>query len=197
MRKLLSAMVVVFSMGAIGTVFAQDFEKGLKAHREKDYQTALKEWRYLADRGDAEAQSWIGIMYDLGNGVLRDKKEAMVWYRKAADQGHVGAQTWIGRMYYFGVSVIQDYKESLLWFRKAAEQGGEAAQFAMAVSYEYGRGVIQDDVYAHMWYNIAASNDAKDGLKYRDEIANKMTATDISKAQDLARECERKRYKGC
>jgi hypothetical protein len=48
-----------------------------------------------------------------------------------------------------------------------------------------------------MYYNIAASNDAKDASKWRDELAKKMTAVDISKAQELARECVKKNYKGC
>ena len=63
--------------------------------------------------------------------------------------------------------------------------------------YEYGQGVIQDDVYAHMWFNIAASMGDAWATKNRNIIAERMTASDISKAQELARECVRKNYKGC
>ena len=48
-----------------------------------------------------------------------------------------------------------------------------------------------------MWFNLAGFNGDKNGSKNRDIIAKRMTATDISKAQKLARECIRKKYKGC
>ena len=48
-----------------------------------------------------------------------------------------------------------------------------------------------------MWWNIAASNGDKESSKWRDEIAKKMTAAEIAKAQELARECVKKNYKGC
>jgi len=65
------------------------------------------------------------------------------------------------------------------------------------VMYEFGTGVLQDKVYAHMWYNIAASNGFESAASYRDKVANRLTAADLSKAQDLARDCVRKEYKGC
>jgi hypothetical protein len=48
-----------------------------------------------------------------------------------------------------------------------------------------------------MWANIAASNGSENAVKVRDRVAEKMTSTDISKAQNLARECVAKNYKGC
>ena len=48
-----------------------------------------------------------------------------------------------------------------------------------------------------MWWNIAASSGHASAVKNRDIVAEKMTAADISKAQDLARECVKKNYKGC
>ena len=48
-----------------------------------------------------------------------------------------------------------------------------------------------------MWSNIAALSGYKDASKNRDLIAKKMTPTQIEKAQELARECVRKEYKGC
>ena len=63
--------------------------------------------------------------------------------------------------------------------------------------YFNGNGVIQDNVYAHMWWNIAASSGNDAAVIDRDMVAKKMTAADISKAQELARECVKKNYKGC
>jgi hypothetical protein len=59
------------------------------------------------------------------------------------------------------------------------------------------RCLIQDNVYAHMWWNIAASSGNKIAVKNRDILAKQMTPADISTAQKLARECVRKKHKGC
>jgi TPR repeat protein len=39
------------------------------------------------------------MMYDNGEGVLQDDKEAIKWYQKAAEQGHASAQFSLGVMY--------------------------------------------------------------------------------------------------
>ena len=83
------------------------------------------------------------------------------------------------------------------WYRKSAEQGDAGAQYNLGLMYAKGQGVLQDNVYAHMWWNIAGSTRVAIAIKNRDIVAKKMTASDISEAQKLARECVRKKYKGC
>jgi hypothetical protein len=56
---------------------------------------------------------------------------------------------------------------------------------------------MRDDIYAHMWGSIAASNGNESGGELRDIIENLLTLSQLQKAQDLARECVRKKYKGC
>ena len=90
-----------------------------------------------------------------------------------------------------------DYATALREWEPLAEQGNASAQLNLGVMYGMGRGVIRDDVYAHMWGNIAATNGHKLGAKLRDFVGKKMTPADISTAQRLARECVRKKYKGC
>ena len=63
--------------------------------------------------------------------------------------------------------------------------------------YDEGKGVIQDNVYAHMWFNLAASNGDENGGELRDGVAKQMTPSDISAAQNLARKCIARNYKGC
>lgn len=55
------------------------------------YATALREFRLLAEQGDANAQYNLGTMYDNGEGVREDDEEAAKWYRKAAEQGDATA----------------------------------------------------------------------------------------------------------
>ena len=84
--------------------------------------TLRNKWVRKAEQGDALAQAYIALMYDLGVGVPEDKKEALKWYRKAAEQGHAKAQFNLGVMYGKGEGVPKDYKEVAKWIRKAAEQ---------------------------------------------------------------------------
>ncbi|MBQ9561130.1 MAG: sel1 repeat family protein [Prevotella sp.] len=44
-------------------------------------------WRKAAEQGYAYAQFSLGVCYDDGTGVTKDKSQAVYWYRKASDQG--------------------------------------------------------------------------------------------------------------
>ena len=114
-----------------------------------------------------------------------------------AEQGNAAAQYYLGNMYEYGDGVPQDYKTAVKWYRLAAEQGDAYAQSNLGWMYAFGNGVLKDYVYAHMWENIAASNGNENEGKLRDFVEKKMTPTQIVDAQKLARECVRKKYKGC
>ena len=118
-------------------------------------------------------------------------------YITAAEQGHADAQNNLGEMYSKGQGVPQDYAEAVRWYRLAAEQGYAPAQNNLGAAYQLGDGVLQDNVMAHMWYNIASANgDPKSGER-RDERAGLMSQTDISTAQEMARECMSSNYQNC
>ena len=187
------ALLVIPAVSASG----QDFQKGVAAYRSGDYATALREWTPLAEQGHASAQGNLGVMYENGQGAPQDYKAAVRWYRLAAEQGQASAQYNLGVMYRKGQGVPQDDKAAVNWYRLAAEQGHAAAQNNLGGMYAQGQGVTQDNVYAHMWWNIAASSGLKDAVENRDIVAGKMTPAQIEKAQDLARECVAKNYKGC
>ena len=199
MKKTIKAVALGLSLffATVSVCYSQDFDTGLDAFFSGDYATALREWRPLAEQGDSVAQFFLGVMYDDGQGVTQDDKEAVKWYGLAAAQGYANAQHNLGLMYANGEGVIQDYKEAVRLYGLAAAQGNANAQHNLGVMYNYGMGVIQDNVYAHMWFNIAASSGIEEAVKGRDILAGKMTASQLEKAQELARECVKKEYKGC
>jgi uncharacterized protein len=82
-------------------------------------------------------------------------------------------------------------------WRPLAEQGNADAQNNLSAMYCKGQGVLQNNVYEHIWWNIAASNGAGYAVKNRDIAAKKMITEQVAQAQKLARECVRKKYKGC
>jgi uncharacterized protein len=197
MKNLTICLTLAVLLASAGTSWGADFNKGLAAAKSGDFATALQEWTPLAEQGYADAQFYLGWMYEKGKGVLQDYKTAVKWYTLPAEQGYADAQFYLGLMYEKGQGVLQDYKTALKWYTLAAKQGDAAAQFTLGRMNRDGQGVPQDFVYAHMWWNIAASNGDENGGKLRDEVAKEMTATQIEKAQELARECVRKKYIGC
>ena len=51
------------------TAQAESFNDALKAYNDKDYQTAFKIYKSLAEQGNPRAQNNLGNMYDVGQGV--------------------------------------------------------------------------------------------------------------------------------
>ncbi len=168
MKYILVAFILVF---LAEPATAQDFEKGFEAYRRGDYELALKQWRPLAEAGNAEAQRAIGELYVRGRGVGQDYKEAARWYRKAAEQGNTDAQFALGGLYDRGRGVEKDRVEGGDWYRKAAvglhraaEQGDDVAQAKLGFMYQSGRGVPQDYAKAIKWYRKAAEQGNARGL---------------------------------
>jgi len=194
------ALAVIFIM-LLGAPALADFAEGLAAAERGDFATALKEWRPLAEQGNADAQHKLGIMYRRGEGVTQDYEVAIEWLRLAAKQGNASAQSNLGAMYDQGLGVPQDSNAAFKWFKLAAEQGNNYSLFILGEMYEQGRGVTRDHIRAHMWWNIAASKELAAGLGLaRQEfvkIQENMTPDEVSKAQQLARECVAKNYKDC
>jgi len=122
----------------------------------------------MADAGNAEAQYRMGLFAFLGNAVLQNTDEAMLWWRKAADQNYLPAEHDLGVDYYDGKIVPQDLAEGIRWLRKAAEQGEETsgdftilsdiedARSRLGVAYWYGSGVKRDYAEAVKWHLKAA-----------------------------------------
>ena len=114
-------------LGSLVTGCGADFDKGLDAAQSGDFATALREWKPLAEQGNASAQFNLGLMYRKGLGVPQDYKTAVKWYTLAAEQGYADAQYNLGVMYGNGTGVIQDNVYAHMWFNIAASSGDEDA----------------------------------------------------------------------
>ena len=116
--------------------------------------------REKAGRGDAEAQYQLGAMYYNGNGITKDKSEALRWYRKAAEQGHVLAGVAVGGAPNpcTGPTSI----ECVEYTREKAERGDAEAQTRLGDMYRdlFGFEVVEKDSgKAVLWYRAAANQE--------------------------------------
>jgi uncharacterized protein len=181
-------LTVALSLICLAVPTWADFQAGMDANEREDYATALREWRPLAEQGDALAQYNLGLLYRKGRGVPQDDVQARQWYAKAAAQGQAKAQYHLGTLYFNGEGGPKDYQQALRWFRLAADQGEALAQTKIAIMYDDGQGVPHDLVQAYKWYSLAATNGDKPAPILRDLLAKQMTPAQIAAAQKLASE---------
>ena len=89
MKKLTAILCLTIAvlLGSLGVSWSADLQKGLDAANRGDFATALREWRPLAEQGDASAQNNLGFMYVYGKGVLQDYVRAHMWFNIAASSG--------------------------------------------------------------------------------------------------------------
>ena len=98
--KLLSSLLVTVCFLCDWAVPARAETKEIAALRAK------------AEKGDAEAQDDLGVMYYKGQGVPKNDAEAVKWFYKAAEQGNAGAQYDLGVMYDNGRGVPKSFGEA-------------------------------------------------------------------------------------
>ena len=121
-----------------------------------DHTTAARIYSALAERGDAEAQFYLGALHAQGRGVPQDDTQAVRWFRLAAVQGNAKGQFILGAMYADGLGVPRNDAQAVRWYRLAAEQGDAYAQSNLGRMYANGRGVPRNDAQAVHWYRLAA-----------------------------------------
>ena len=135
-----------------------------------------------AAAGDPEAQNSLGVRYRLGDGVERDKEEAVRWFRQAARQGYATAMFNLGAMYYNGDGVPTDDVLGYTWFLAANDKGTDTpaadavsrgaselghqtqAQAMMNVAHFYELGEVgpKDEAAAARWYERAIALDSNE-----------------------------------
>jgi TPR repeat protein len=156
-------------------------------HKAGDVETAVKEWRELADAGDVDAAYQLARVYLLGQGVAPDLAVARHWMRQAALGGHELAADCLAIGHGMGKKgrnrlrkaarrgdVVAQYfladrlaalwpegkREALQSYRSAAEGGVVAARLELARRYLTADGVDEDPHEAVHWLHLAADQSA-------------------------------------
>jgi hypothetical protein len=95
--------------------------EGVTAYETGRFDTALREFNPLLERGHAGAEFMTGVMYFQGRGVPQNRKIAAIWFYKAAIKGHAGAQLAFGSIHIRGIGVYQDLVQAYKWLTLAAD----------------------------------------------------------------------------
>lgn len=91
----------------------------------------LEEFKELTEKarsGDASAMFAISKYYEngIGDALMRDYKQCIVWHKKAAELGDVDAMYYLGIRYFNGNIVEKNLDEAMNWFLKVAMKKYEA-----------------------------------------------------------------------
>jgi len=105
-------------------------EKGIQAFEQGDYVLAFAFLSVLAEKGNPQAQSYLGCMYQGGLGFPANGEQAVIWYMKAAEQeitaGLVSAIAYnnLATIYTTGMlGVVADKKLAGIYLEKARKLG--------------------------------------------------------------------------
>lgn len=150
-----------------------------------------------AEQGHAHAQFSIGGRFCVGQGVPKNEAECVKWVRLAAEQGLPNAQRRLGDLYARGAYVGKDEVAALGWWGLLALQSDKprSPYFKLGLVYEIEP--PRDLVRAYMLYALSRAN----GYEYAGErmalITGKMTAAEISQANEMATQCLLSNYTNC
>jgi hypothetical protein len=185
------ALAGLFPISAFGS-----FESGIDAFMRGDYLKAAREWRPLAEKGDADAARNLGFLYHQGLGVSQDFATARVWYGKAANKCNATAQNNLGLLLLNGQGGDKDPVRAFRLFEVAAKQGLHADADAMGnlgSMYLTGTGTQPNIIEAYKWYVLYrehttdVSNRAKLNSTFPN-IESQITATQKKEALRRAAE---------
>ena len=148
MKPLVAAVAVLVALAATScSEIVQDVpESGdsPEADRPPFSPTQIAQMEARAERGDPEAQVFVGRALLTGVGVPADPVEGVRWLQTAASptngEPYAPALYLLGFAYEFGMGVPQNYEEMSLLYQQAADQGYPPGL------YNFGR-ALSDDVF--------------------------------------------------
>ena len=154
----MSCLSAVLLSPALTVPAHADTATGLSHFENGQFAEAQADWRAAALAGDADAALFVGVTYDVGEGVPRSGPEAAAWYARAASLGSVTAMFNLGVLYDAGSGVARDSNTAVLWYDRAADRRYARAEYNLGLIYEDGVGVPKDRSRAIHWFTQAAAD---------------------------------------
>lgn len=132
----------------------------------RDYARASKLYGKASAKGDARAETNLGVMAMRGEGRSVSYSAAASHFRKAAAAGSAAAHYNLGLMYDSGIGYSRNPPAAVREYRIGAEQGLAEAQYRLAVMFDHGIGTHSDPHEAKRLYEMAAVGGKSDAYKH-------------------------------
>ncbi|MFH2002011.1 MAG: tetratricopeptide repeat protein [Planctomycetota bacterium] len=168
---------------------------GYKMFLEHRFQRAIQLVEPLAVAGSSNAQMFMGLMCEEGQGTPQSYQAAKSWYLKSAEQGNCVSQYAIGLLYTRGLAVPKSMEAARKWLELAAKNGHEGARFRLTLMdynfkndkelLEYYRNAAEEGTVEAQYLLGQRFKDGK-GLYRNDEAARHWLGKAASKGHEKA-----------
>ncbi len=125
---------------------------------DDNYAKALTAYQSAADKGDAQAEYNLALMYEYGKGVGVDYDKAKSLFAAAADKGVSDAMNQLARINFYGIGQEKNDQQALVWYKKSAGLGNADALYTLGLLSETG---------------VSTKIDFNDALKYYQDASQK------------------------
>lgn len=191
----LGGIVVLGILAAVVLPAYQDYKKPQTVAENPERHDETKQV------GKPELVPFTGVLDGYQDAVRalekRDYALALNILRPLATQGNAEAQWALAWMYNNGQGVAQNYSDAVKLFTLAAEQGHLGAQSGLGMAYADGLGVPRNLTKALMWETLGAVSGNPFAESARDGLSQSMTQQQVTQAQQMARDCQQRNFRGC
>jgi len=167
-----------------GTAAFADVRAGIEQWRAGNYEAAIREWRPLAEQGNADAQFNLGQAYRLGRGVPADPRTSNMWFERAARQGHAQAEANLALALFQG----DERERAIPWLQRAAERGDRRAQYYLGTAHFNGDLVPRDWPRAYALMSRSAEQGLPQAVTSLAEMERHISADDRTRGRALAQQ---------
>ena len=109
MKRLVFFTALLIYLSSTFIAFGEDFNDGMRAIKNRNYEEAARIFRVAAEKGNKYAQHCLGVMLHKGLGVKKNQKESFKWLDLAAKQGLSQANFDLGILIYHKKGIPENY----------------------------------------------------------------------------------------
>ncbi|HKO47740.1 MAG TPA: hypothetical protein VJV79_08450 [Polyangiaceae bacterium] len=113
------------------------YVRGVRFYDRGQYDVSAQLWDPLVEKGDCDAEYWVGMLHFMGQAKPQDNDKAITLWRKAAAGNHPKAQGALGDLHYQSTAtahrcakcdIQKDLVQAYVWYRlleRSARYDGE------------------------------------------------------------------------
>ncbi|MFA7500814.1 MAG: tetratricopeptide repeat protein [Sulfurimonas sp.] len=158
-------------------------KKAHDAYNAQDFKAAFELYTELADKGNADAMTSLGFMYQNAEGCQKDDEKAVMLYERAAELKQPYAFFNLAILYMNGLGGVEydQFKAHELYMQAAVKEIPQA-MYEVALMLERGLGCLQNYSEAAFWYEEGAKRGHLEsfnnlGVLYKDGHGVEMNET--------------------
>jgi len=138
----------------------------VQSRSPEDAATGLELLRNSATNGFVPAMLNLGLLFEGGEYVQRDYRQAFHWFTEAADKNNPEGLLQLGGCHYYGLGTTPDLAKAGECYRRAADLTNYVAMKSLGYFLMNGLGVNKDTDAAKRWFTRAAKEGANRRAMY-------------------------------